>query len=46
MFKEIITIYSDNHIKPKKQATLSEQNVELLIVKAGGTYSYQQALKD
>jgi hypothetical protein len=38
LFKEIIAVYSENHMK-------HIQNEELLIVKAGGTYSYHWALK-
>jgi hypothetical protein len=38
LFKEIIPVYSENHMKPIN--TLCGQNTELLIVKAGGTYSY------
>jgi hypothetical protein len=33
LFKDIITVYSENYIKPKIQ------NADLLIVKLGGTYS-------
>jgi hypothetical protein len=36
LFKEIIPAYCENHTKPIN--TLGKQN-ELLIVKAGGTYS-------
>jgi hypothetical protein len=43
MFKEIIFVYSKNHTKPIN--TLFRQNAELLIVKAGGTYSYHWASK-
>jgi hypothetical protein len=39
LFKEIIAIYSDNHMEPIN--TISVENVELLVVKAGGTYSYR-----
>jgi hypothetical protein len=39
LFKEIITVYSENHKSPYIQ------NAELLIDKADGTYSYQSALK-
>jgi hypothetical protein len=38
LFEEIIAVYSENHTKQIK-------NAELLIVKAGGTYSYHWALK-
>jgi hypothetical protein len=41
--KEIIDVYSENHMKPTK--TLCGQNVELLIVKVGGTYSCYLILK-
>jgi hypothetical protein len=34
LFKEIITVYSENRTKPIN--ALCEQNAELLIVKAGG----------
>jgi hypothetical protein len=42
-FNEIITVYSENHMKPMN--LLCGQNAELLIVKAGGTYSYHWVLK-
>jgi hypothetical protein len=35
----MILVYTENHTKP------IIQNAELLIVKAGGTYSYHWALK-
>jgi hypothetical protein len=38
LFKEIIALYSENHMKPV--STLCGQNAELLIVKAGSTYSH------
>jgi hypothetical protein len=38
LFKEIIAVYSENHMKPID--TLCGQNTELLIVKVGGTYGY------
>jgi hypothetical protein len=37
LFKEITAVYSDNHTKHIN--TLCAQNAELLIVKAGDTYS-------
>jgi hypothetical protein len=37
--KEIITVYIENNTESKIQ------NAELLIVKAGGTYSYHWALE-
>jgi hypothetical protein len=37
-FKEIITVYYENNMKPIN--TLCGQNAELLIVKTDGTYSY------
>jgi hypothetical protein len=40
LFKEIITVYSENHTKP------INTNEGLLIVKAGETYSYHWDLKD
>jgi hypothetical protein len=43
LFKEIIAVYTENHMK--HMDTLCEQIVELLKVKAGGTYSYHWALK-
>jgi hypothetical protein len=43
LFTEIITVYTENHMKLIK--TLYRQNRELLIVKAHGTYNYHQALK-
>jgi hypothetical protein len=42
LFREIIVVYSENYTKPIN--TLHGQNAELLIVKAGGTYSYHWAL--
>jgi hypothetical protein len=36
LFKEIITVYYENHIKPTN--TLCGQNTELLFVKAGGIF--------
>jgi hypothetical protein len=36
-------VYSQNHMKPIN--TFCGQNAELLTVKAGGTYSYDWALK-
>jgi hypothetical protein len=38
LFKEIITVYSENHTK-------QIQNAQVLIVKAGGTYSLDWASK-
>jgi hypothetical protein len=43
LFMEIFSVYSENHTKQIN--TLSEQNAELLIIKAGGTYSYHLTLK-
>jgi hypothetical protein len=43
LFKEIIAVYSENHMKPIN--TLCGQNAELLIVKECGTYSYYEASK-
>jgi hypothetical protein len=43
LFKEIIAVYTENHKKPI--ITLCGQNAELLIIKAGGRYSYHWALK-
>jgi hypothetical protein len=40
-FKEIIAVYSEKHMKPVN--TLCGQNEELMIVKGGGTHSYQWA---
>jgi hypothetical protein len=42
-FKEIITAYSENLMKCIN--TLCSENYKLLIVKAGGTFSYQRSLK-
>jgi hypothetical protein len=39
LFKEIIAVYSENHMKPIN--TLCGQNAELLIVKAGSTSCQQ-----
>jgi hypothetical protein len=44
LFKEIIVVCSEKHMKPMN--ALCGQNAELLNVIAGGTYSYQCALKD
>jgi hypothetical protein len=38
LFKKIIPVYTENHTKD------IHKNADLLIVKAGGTYNYQQAL--
>jgi hypothetical protein len=38
LFKKIIAVYSENHMKLRK--TLCRQNAELVDVKAGGTYNY------
>jgi membrane protease subunit (stomatin/prohibitin family) len=38
MLKEIIAVYFGTHTKPIN--TFCEKNAELLIVKAGGTYSF------
>jgi hypothetical protein len=38
LFEEIIVVHTVNHMKPIN--TLCWQNDELLILKAGGTYSY------
>jgi hypothetical protein len=38
LFKEIIAVYSENHTK--HISTLCGYSAELVIVKAGGTYSY------
>jgi hypothetical protein len=43
LFREIIAVYSADYMKHTN--TLCEQNAELLIVKASGTYSYHWALK-
>jgi hypothetical protein len=45
LFTEIIAVYSENHNKPMN--TLRRKNAELglLIIKAGGAYSYHRALK-
>jgi hypothetical protein len=43
LIEEIIPVYSENDIKPIN--TLCGQNAELLIVEAGGTYSYHWVLK-
>jgi hypothetical protein len=43
LFKEIITVYSENNTKLIN--TLYGQNAEILNVKAGGTYNYHSALK-
>jgi hypothetical protein len=38
LFKEVITVYTDNHTKHKYEIA------DLLIVNAGGTYSYHWVL--
>jgi hypothetical protein len=43
LFKEIIAVYSENHMKPIN--ALCVQNAELFIVEVDGTYSYHWALK-
>jgi hypothetical protein len=43
LFEEIIDVYCENHMK--SLITLCGQNAELLIIKWGGTYSYQWTLK-
>jgi uncharacterized membrane protein len=42
LFKEIIAVYHQNHMKPIN--SLTRQNAELMIVKEGSTYSYQWVL--
>jgi hypothetical protein len=42
-FREIIAVYSENLMKPTN--ILCGPKVQLLIVGAGGTYSYHYALK-
>jgi hypothetical protein len=42
LFKEIISVYSDNLTKPLN--TLCGQNAELSTLKTGGTYTYHYAL--
>jgi hypothetical protein len=44
LFKEIIVFYSEKHMKPVN--TPFGQNAEILIVKAGGTYSYHWVLNN
>jgi hypothetical protein len=44
LFKEIIAAHSENHTKLIN--TVCGQNVELVLVKSGGTYNYHWALKD
>jgi hypothetical protein len=43
LFKEIIAVYYENQTNPIN--ILCGQNTELLIVEAGGTYSYHRNLK-
>jgi hypothetical protein len=43
LFKKIIPVYIENHMKP--ESIMCDQSVELVIVKAGGTYSYHWASK-
>jgi hypothetical protein len=42
LFKEIIFVYPQNHTKPIN--TVCGQNVELMIIETGGTYSYHLSL--
>jgi hypothetical protein len=42
-FKEIVDVFSKNHTKHVN--TICEQNTELLIIKAGGTYGHHSSLK-
>jgi hypothetical protein len=44
LFKEIIAVYSENHMKPIN--TLCGQKAELLNDNAVGAYSYRCALED
>ena len=44
LYREIIAVYSQIHIKHIN--TLCGQNIELLNVEPGGTYSNHWALKD
>jgi hypothetical protein len=44
LFRKIIAVHSKNHNKLIN--VFCEKNVELLIIKAGGTYSYHWAFKD
>jgi hypothetical protein len=43
LFKKIIAVYSENHMKPIN--TLCGQNTELLIIKVTSTHTYHWALK-
>jgi hypothetical protein len=43
LFKEIIAIYSENHMKCIN--TIRMQNAELIFIEMGGTYSFHGALK-
>jgi hypothetical protein len=43
LFEEIIAVCTGNYAKLTN--TLCGQNAELLIIEAGGTYSYHEALK-
>jgi hypothetical protein len=43
LFSKIIAVYAENYRKPI--STVCGKNAELLIVKAGGTYSYHWTLK-
>jgi hypothetical protein len=43
LFREIITVYSENHMKHINK--FCGQNTELLIVKVDGTYSHHWTLK-
>jgi hypothetical protein len=43
LFKEIIAVYSESHVKSIN--TFRGRNAELLIVKADSKYSYHKVLK-
>jgi hypothetical protein len=44
LFKEIIAVYSENHMK-HEQAIVCGQSARTLIIKAGGTQVYHWALR-
>jgi hypothetical protein len=44
LFKEIIAVYTENHMKHINKYTLWD-NTEVLIIKAGGTHRYNSAFE-
>jgi hypothetical protein len=44
LFKEIIAVYTENHTEPTNTPR-GKKNSDLLIIKAGGKYSYHWSAK-